>query len=263
MPDDPQEKMPHSQTIVVQQAPPRSTNVLGVVGFVLALIGTILGICIWPVAVLAVIGLILSFIGMFKEPRGLAIAGFIVGLLGSIIVLIMVFVIGAIGTGIVGGAITAANQAAVQVESATKARGIQQAAIVYANGNAGLGPDNIGVLLSENMFSADYILLPSSGIAVPPDLDSWDWSRKANWAAANASYIVLPNQKMTFDEGLISVFADPYLVSPDRVPVSYSDGSSATITRARLETALAEQNPGKTMEQIIEESRQWTSPDLP
>lgn len=49
---------------------PSGTNVLGIVGFILAF-------CISPV------GLIVSLLGLMKAPRGFAIAGVIIGLLGT------------------------------------------------------------------------------------------------------------------------------------------------------------------------------------
>jgi hypothetical protein len=60
---------------------PRPTNGLGIAGFVISLVG-LLGGCLGAV-VLCPLGLILSAIGMRREPRGLAIAGLILGIIGS------------------------------------------------------------------------------------------------------------------------------------------------------------------------------------
>ena len=62
----------HGQTIFSQQ----QENVLGIIGFVLSLIPLTYGggILLWSIA------LILSFIALFKRPRGFAIAGFIISL---------------------------------------------------------------------------------------------------------------------------------------------------------------------------------------
>ncbi|MBL8746857.1 MAG: DUF4190 domain-containing protein [Phycisphaerae bacterium] len=54
------------------QPRPAATNVLGIVGFVLAF-------CLSP------IGLILSLVALAKPPRGFAIAGSVVGLIGTIV----------------------------------------------------------------------------------------------------------------------------------------------------------------------------------
>ena len=72
-------------------------NEVGLAGFILSIvailigwvpiIGWILGGFIW------LAGLILSFIGLFKEPKGLAIAGFIISIVSF---LILVLIIGGI-----------------------------------------------------------------------------------------------------------------------------------------------------------------------
>jgi hypothetical protein len=77
------------QTIIVNQQQQESNGV-GTAGFVLALIAIFLG---WiPVLgwILWILGLILSFAGLFKKPKGLAIAGFVLSLI-DLILLIVVF----------------------------------------------------------------------------------------------------------------------------------------------------------------------------
>lgn len=76
-----------SSVVVVQQRVP--SNGLGIAGFILSLLG-LLGTC----GLLSPLGLLLSFIALFKRPRGFAIAGLIIGLLGSIWAIILFFVIG-------------------------------------------------------------------------------------------------------------------------------------------------------------------------
>lgn len=85
------------QTIIVNQVEGKS-NGTGTAGFILAIIAIFLG---WvPILgwILWLLGLILSFAGVFKQPKGLAIAGLIISLI-DLILLIVVF--GAIA-GIVG-----------------------------------------------------------------------------------------------------------------------------------------------------------------
>jgi len=77
------------QTIIINQTEKQS-NGMGTAGFVLALIAIFLG---WvPVLgwIIWLLGLILSFVGVFKQPKGLAIAGLVISLIG-IILLIAVF----------------------------------------------------------------------------------------------------------------------------------------------------------------------------
>lgn len=63
------------QTVIIQQAETKQSNGLGVAGFVLALIGLLF--CWVPILniILWILGLTFSFVGVFKKPRGLAIAG--------------------------------------------------------------------------------------------------------------------------------------------------------------------------------------------
>lgn len=77
------------QTVVISQTQ-KQTNGIGTAGFVLALTAVFLG---WiPILgwIIWLLGLILSFVGVFKEPKGLSIAGLVISLIG-IILLIAVF----------------------------------------------------------------------------------------------------------------------------------------------------------------------------
>lgn len=77
------------QTVIVNQLE-RKSNGIGTAGFVLALIAIFLG---WvPILgwILWLLGLIFSSVGVFRTPKGLAIAGLVISLIG-IILLIVVF----------------------------------------------------------------------------------------------------------------------------------------------------------------------------
>lgn len=76
-------------TVIVQQTASKS-NGLGTAGFVLALLALVL--CWIPVLdfILWLLGLIFSFCGVFKQPRGLAIAGLVISLIGIIVLLLVV-----------------------------------------------------------------------------------------------------------------------------------------------------------------------------
>jgi len=74
------------QTVIINQTE-RKTNGIGTAGFVLAIIAIFLG---WvPVLgwLIWFTGLILSFVGVLKEPKGLAIAGLVISLIGIILLL--------------------------------------------------------------------------------------------------------------------------------------------------------------------------------
>lgn len=82
------------QTIIINQPVERKSNGMGTAGFILALLGLIfswipgLGWILW------LLGLIFSLIGVFRTPRGLAIAGLVISCLGLIL---LVVVLGALG----------------------------------------------------------------------------------------------------------------------------------------------------------------------
>ena len=78
---------PQQQTIIVQGS---KSNGVGTAGFVIAIISLIfswlpfVGWFVW------FLGFILSFIGMFKSPRGLAIVGFLISIIDFIILIALV-----------------------------------------------------------------------------------------------------------------------------------------------------------------------------
>ncbi len=74
------------QTVIINQKE-KISNGIATAGFVLALIAVFLG---WvPVLgwIIWLLGLILSFVGVFKQPKGLAIAGLVISLIGIILLL--------------------------------------------------------------------------------------------------------------------------------------------------------------------------------
>ena len=82
------------QTVIINQQE-KKANGVGTAGFVLALIALFLG---WvPVLgwVVWVLGLIFSFAGLFKNPKGMAITGLVISLIGIILLLVVFAGIGA------------------------------------------------------------------------------------------------------------------------------------------------------------------------
>lgn len=74
------------QTIIIQNQPSKS-NGIGTAGFVLALIALVLVWAPFLNSILWLLGLILSGVGVTKQPRGLAIAGLCISLIGLVILL--------------------------------------------------------------------------------------------------------------------------------------------------------------------------------
>lgn len=77
------------QQIVVNQIE-HKTNGLGTAGFIVSLVCSVF--CWVPGVnfVLWFLGLLFSFIGLFKKPRGLAIAGFIIAIIDIVIIVALV-----------------------------------------------------------------------------------------------------------------------------------------------------------------------------
>ena len=79
--------------IVVKQE--NQSNGCGVAGFVFALLSIFLSWIPYLGWIIWFLGFLLSFIGLFKSPRGLAITGFI---LSVVDILVLLFIVGAVAT---------------------------------------------------------------------------------------------------------------------------------------------------------------------
>src|SRR5688572_25362426 len=112
------------QGFVPQQASPQ--NGLGIAGFITSLVGWI------SCGVLSPIGLILSLIALGKQPRGFAIAGAIIGALGSLFLAVVGIgiIMAALGLGMAAKMIqdytaahASARQAYLEIEASQKQDG--------------------------------------------------------------------------------------------------------------------------------------------
>ena len=79
-----QPQQANQTTVIVNE---RKSNGIGTAGFVFALLGIILSWVPFVDFIIWFLGLLFSFIGLFKAPRGLAITGFILSILGIIIII--------------------------------------------------------------------------------------------------------------------------------------------------------------------------------
>lgn len=79
-----------NQSQVFIQMQEKKSNGMGTAGFVLSLIALLL--CWIPVLdwILWFLGVIFSFVGVFKSPRGLAIAGLVISFIGIIFIIAVV-----------------------------------------------------------------------------------------------------------------------------------------------------------------------------
>jgi hypothetical protein len=120
---------------------PRPVNGLGIAGFIVSLVGFFTGCILCPV------GLLLSFIALFKRPRGFAVAGFILGMIGTVI---PVLVVGFFGL-MIFGAISAGKPGVQSFFSVVNA---QQDVIKAAEANGYVLPEdasgNIAILRKQD-----------------------------------------------------------------------------------------------------------------
>ena len=85
-----QETPSMQQTVYVQQM--KKSNGMGTAGFVCSIVAIVLS---WIpfiniiAGIIWILGLIFSIVGMFKQPKGLAIAGLVISLIGIVILLII------------------------------------------------------------------------------------------------------------------------------------------------------------------------------
>ena len=78
---------------VYVQVPEKKSNGMGIAGFVLSLVTILFSWAPGVNWILWLLGLIFSAIGMFRQPKGLAIAGLVISLVGLVIILVVVSVI--------------------------------------------------------------------------------------------------------------------------------------------------------------------------
>lgn len=83
---------PQPQTIFLMQEDTKS-NGMGIAGFILSLIALFVGWIPFIGWLVWLLGLIFSFVGIFKAPKGFAIAGLVISLIG---IILLIFVFGAI-----------------------------------------------------------------------------------------------------------------------------------------------------------------------
>ena len=88
----PQQQNAPKQTIYVNipdYAGNNNSNGMGIAGFVLALISLFIGYIPIFGWIIWLLGAIFSIVGMFKEPRGFAIAGFVISFIDIILIILL------------------------------------------------------------------------------------------------------------------------------------------------------------------------------
>ncbi len=141
----------------------KQSNGMGLAGFIVSLLGVI------SCGLLGPVGLILSIIGMRKEPRGFAIAGLVLGIIGSLWIVFILFfgglaiVMTALGLGAalaVAGIVAAVGQNAISIVDAVHDHH-------EANGVIPATLDELNIAASErtDTWGNDFIYVPSGNEA--------------------------------------------------------------------------------------------------
>lgn len=139
-----------NQGIYDPYTPARATNGLGVAGFVCSVIGLLTG------GILSPVGLILSLIALGRSPRGFAVAGVVVGLLGTCGGVILVLAILAFGLAVVLAAVGIfAFTQSERIELSADMAKIAARAEDYKRENRGIAPAGLEVLGLETSTLTD------------------------------------------------------------------------------------------------------------
>ncbi len=133
-----------------RQSAGSGTNGFGLAGFIISLVSVL------TMFLLAPVGLILSIIGLRKAPRGLAIAGVIIG--GFFTLLLPLLLVA-----ILLPAFAQAHILAGRAESSLHLHNICQACTAYAHGHQNRFPPNFAVLVAEGTLKARDLIDPNSG----------------------------------------------------------------------------------------------------
>lgn len=125
------------------QSASQADNVPGLVGFVITMVALIgLTPCTWFMLALGTVGMIVSVVGLWQEPRGLAIAGTVVGAIESVLLIGAVIFVVLFAGGMAAEFITGfAHGIEVRVEASE----IQHAARQYQQRHGAL-PADLSVL---------------------------------------------------------------------------------------------------------------------
>lgn len=78
---------PAGQTIYINQVAPVPSNAIGTSGFVFSILAIFLGWIPFIGWIIWLLGLIFSAIGITRQPKGLAISGLVISLIGVVILI--------------------------------------------------------------------------------------------------------------------------------------------------------------------------------
>lgn len=181
------------QTIPYYEPIP-ATNSLGLAGFIVSLVGWFTG------GILCPIGLLLSLIALTKRPRAFAVAGVILGLMGSCLGLIVAVVVASavLGAAALAGTAWVAINDTDNIEITADMAEIQKA-VMKAQGSDPVPPASL------------------TGLGIDPEALKDPWGEPYMYVLTEES----PGGKVRFD--LITTGKDRTLGTPDDVSLSRLD----------------------------------------
>jgi hypothetical protein len=212
------------------------------------------GLCVFPAALAALIcGIVALVKAKPGQPKGMAIAGTVLGGLGIVvtpILLMMVILVPVLGR---------ARQLNGNIIVMTNEISVCKGAELYADGNKTWYPGltTKGERRSEGASGLAHLL--ADGACVPQQLVSpphaftesfpaqgeRDLRKLDTWCRTNSAVIFLPDfrpVKSDMDHGRIGAFIDPAMaLEPLRIPVVRGDLTSEIMTKAQLDSALTAQ----------------------
>jgi hypothetical protein len=186
-----------------QPAPSQQTNPLGLAGFIVSLVGT----C-GTSGLLSPVGLIMSLIALKNEPRGFAVAGVVIGALGSCGILVALLLIPVA----IGGVLLAAGLTGLAV-----ALGGPQ---IEAQVEMGL------LALAIEEYADDHGSFPTELADISDDLESDSGLLTDPWG--NAYVLELNDDGVTYR--IISMGEDGQIHTDDDISVDKTSAHSWTTT---------------------------------
>ncbi len=214
--------------------PASGGNGFGLAGFIISLVSVL------TVFLLAPLGLILSLIGLRKAPRGLAIAGAVIGGIFTLLLLLL--------AAILLPALGQARILAGRAVSSLHLHTIDQACTLYAQDHQNRFPPNFAVLVADGMLKAQDLIAPNSGrqaadLSRLTSVQRADVSLVARRLAGHCDYVLAAaNQNDTNNQREVLVYERAGINHGDGGNVAFADGTVWWLSPARFRKVVASTN---------------------
>ena len=214
-------------------------NTLGIVGLICSVVGLFTVIFLIP-------GVILSLLGLRKEPRGTAIAGAVIGVAGVLMWgLVLAILIPSLGRAklLAGQALLMANEITVG-----------QQCVIYAQDHDGQFPPDMATLVAGDKLQPSDLVCPIGGsppLVIPHgDATNVSWIRRHLIGHCDIVYV---GSGMTDNAGAYDIvaYSKPGLPSVDsEMSILFGDGHTAPFTAAEVPAVFARANKVRKIENL-------------